>query len=265
MHNAALACLAKEDKRYEDWRYVKFDIEPERLEEALPALRGAGFIGLNLTVPHKILALGLIGSATPGARAIGAVNALVATEEGWEGHNTDSFGLCEGLRSSLGLPLKGAEVLLLGAGGAARSAAVECLLQGVRSLSIVNRSPAPLEALLEQLRPLVPEGSELSGFSGTVDPQALPAGVIVINATSLGLRPGDPAPIDLTRLKRPVAVFDMVYNPPKTQLLAQAATLGLPAANGLSMLVHQGAKALSLWTGAPLVQLLPPMRAALTV
>jgi shikimate dehydrogenase len=91
----------------------------------------------------------------------------------------------------------------------------------------------------------------VQGFDPALPPDALPTGALVINATSAGLHAGDPLPVDLTRLPLPAGVYDMIYNPPATPLLRQAATLGVPHANGLSMLVHQGARALELWTGAP--------------
>ena len=93
--------------------------------------------------------------------------------------------------------------------------------------------------------------TSLRSFAPDTPPSDLPAGAIVINATSAGLRESDPAPIDLARLPRPAAVYDMIYNPPETRLLAEAQALGLPRAHGLSMLVHQGAKSLEIWTGVP--------------
>ena len=94
------------------------------------------------------------------------------------------------------------------------------------------------------------------------DTLRLPSGALVINATSAGLRADDPAPIDLATLPRPAAVFDMIYNPPQTPLLRAATALGLPHANGLAMLVHQGAKSLEIWSGIPAAQTAPTMAAA---
>ena len=105
----------------------------------------------------------------------------------------------------------------------------------------------------------------LRDFAPGTPPTDLPAGAIVITATSAGLRESDPAPVDLQRLPRPAAVCDMIYNPPSTPLLRQAKSLGLPCANGLSMLVHQGAKALEIWSGIPAWQTASAMRAAVRV
>ncbi|WP_179954394.1 shikimate dehydrogenase [Oleiharenicola lentus] len=249
MHNAALAAMAAHDARFAPWKYFRFDMPPAQLPAALAQLHAAGFLGLNLTVPHKVLAVGLVAEIDPAARAIGAVNTLRRTATGWKGFNTDGYGLATALKTDLALDLAGAHVVLLGAGGAARGAAVECLQRRCASLRIGNRTRANLDTLLAALRPLAGD-TVLEGFDPTEPPAAMPAGVVVVNATSAGLQPGEPAPMDLRRLPPGAKVYDMVYNPPQTSLLRDAATLGLPHANGLSMLVHQGARALEIWTGA---------------
>jgi shikimate dehydrogenase len=250
MHNAALAAMARDQERFSSWQYYRFDIPPAELPAALALFHQHGFFGLNLTVPHKVIAFDHVAELDSAARPIGAVNTLLRLEHGWRGYNTDGHGLAEGLREGLGASLQGAHVILLGAGGAARAAAVECLQSHCVSLWIANRTAARLEALLAVLRPVAGD-VPLQGFDPASPPDALPAGALVINATSAGLRAGDPLPVDLTRLPLPAGVYDMIYNPPATPLLRQAAALGAPHANGLSMLVHQGARALELWTGAP--------------
>lgn len=250
MHNAALAAMARERPGLAAWKYFRFDVPPDQLPTALTRLHAAGFHGLNLTVPHKVLAVELVAEIDPAAHAIGAVNTLRRTATGWKGFNTDGYGLATGLRADLAIDLAGAHVLLLGAGGAARGAAVECLQRRCASLRIANRTRANLDALLDALRPLAGR-TALEGFDPAEPPPGLPAGLVVINATSAGLTPGEPAPMDLRRLPPGARVYDMVYNPPQTTLLRNAAALGLPHANGLSMLVHQGARALEIWTDAP--------------
>ncbi|HNC22774.1 MAG TPA: shikimate dehydrogenase [Opitutaceae bacterium] len=263
MHNAALADLARGDARFKDWEYFRFDVPPADLPAALRLLHAKRFRGVNLTVPHKVLAFDLVAAVAPAARPVGAVNTLLWTDAGWHGHNTDGYGLAEALHSALGANLAGAHVILLGAGGAARSAAVECLQRGCASLNIANRTRGNLDALLEVLAPLAP-GIPHRGFAPDAPPDDLPAGAIVVNATSAGLHDSDPAPIDLQRLPRPASVCDMIYNPPRTRLLRQAESLGLPSANGLAMLVHQGAKALEIWSGVPAARTAPVMQEAAT-
>lgn len=250
MHNAALAEMVRGDEAYLEWRYFRFEVPPEDLARALDLLHAKGFRGVNLTVPHKVLAFGSsrVTAIDAAARPIGAINTLRRRADGWEGFNTDGHGLREGLKEDLGVELAGADVILLGAGGAARGAAVECVQRGVRSLWIANRTRTTALALI----------SDLAGLGGGVTMRCLdwsegtaelPEGAIVINATSAGLKATDPLPADLSRLKAPRAVYDMIYNPPETAFLAAARAIGAPAANGLSMLVHQGARALELWTG----------------
>jgi len=261
MHNAALAELARTDSRFSDWEYFRFDIHPDDLPQALVQLHAKRFRGVNLTVPHKIIAFGRVAFVDPAARPVGAVNTLRWSESGWEGFNTDGYGLASAVRETLARELAGADVILLGAGGAARGAAVECLQRGCASLAIANRTPENLATLLETLRP-VAGTIPLRGFSPAAPPSDLPAGALVINATSAGLRDSDPLPIDLHTLPRPAAVYDMIYNPAQTPLLRAAEAAGLPFANGLSMLVHQGAKALEIWSGVPAGRTAPAMAAA---
>ncbi|SVD61456.1 uncharacterized protein METZ01_LOCUS414310, partial [marine metagenome] len=140
IHNAALFEMAKSDPRFAKWRYRRIEVEAERLSEVLPLLRKAGFRGLNLTIPHKVQALDLVVELSADARAIGAVNTLMASDDGWRGFNTDGYGLEQALREELEVDLEGSKVILLGAGGAARAAAAQCLLRGCRKLWIGNRS-----------------------------------------------------------------------------------------------------------------------------
>jgi len=265
MHNAALASLAATGARFADWRYFRFEVHPDNLPRALELFRAKNFHGLNLTVPHKVLAVDRVSAIDPAAHPIGAVNTLLHTPSGWRGYNTDGYGLAAAIRETLNLDLAGAHVILLGAGGAARGAAVECLQRRCASLWIANRSQETLDRMIAAL-PVAASASEwtppVRSFSLSSPPPDLPVNAIVINATSAGLRSTDDLPIDLAALPRPAAVFDMVYNPPETALLARAAALSLPHANGLAMLVHQGAKALEIWTGAPAAMTAPVMATA---
>ena len=249
IQNAALAELAKAQPRFADWCYFKFDIAPAELPGALALFHEKKFHGLNLTVPHKSLAVEHLVASDAFVRAAGAANTLSYTEAGWRGTNTDGAGLSAALRAELGMELGGAHIVLLGAGGAARAAAVEGLRARCASLWIGNRTAATLETLLAALQGFVGE-TNLRGFDLNNPPADLPAGSIVLNATSLGLGASDRSPLDLRKIPAPAKVYDMIYRPPQTALLLQAAELGIAHANGLSMLIHQGARSLELWTGA---------------
>lgn len=263
MHNAALKALARSNPEFKTWRYFRFDVPPARLRSTLKALQKAGFQGVNLTVPHKILAVPMVAKVAAEAVPIGAVNTLkLHHDEAYYGFNTDGYGLSAALKAAFGFSVRGKPVILLGAGGAARGAAVECLERGCASLWIANRTRETLTELVRTLRRVAGK-IPLHPFAPGEVPPGLPKGAVVINATSLGLSPADPSPIDLSAIPRPRAVFDMIYNPPETALLRQARALRIPRRNGLGMLVHQGAKALELWTGVKASRTAPSMSRAL--
>ncbi|PDH30397.1 MAG: shikimate dehydrogenase [Puniceicoccaceae bacterium MED-G31] len=247
MHNAALNKLRRQDTHFNDWAYYRFEIPEDDLFDALPNFHTRNFIGLNLTVPHKVLALQSLQSVSADAKYMGAVNTLVRVESGYAGYNTDGYGLRRGLEIDLDQSLKGSSVLIIGSGGAARAAAVQALLDGCDQLFIGNRSPARLAGLVEALSAL---GGDNCVQTFTLDqlPKNLPQTGIAINATSLGLNIADPAPIDVHQLPSNWKVYDMIYNPCSTQFIREAQSCGLLAANGLSMLVHQGAHSLRLWS-----------------
>jgi len=251
MHNAALADLALSRPEFARWRYFKFDIDPSLLAEALPRFHRCGFAGLNLTIPHKVIAMELVKELDPAAAETGAVNTLRPIAGGFEGFNTDGYGVSEAIKEDLGATLAGSPVILLGAGGAARAAAVTCMREGCSELWIGNRTRGKLAHLLRGLAPVTAQtGISLNVFDLTRPPGDLPADALVINATSAGLKADDAPPIELSALRGKPRIYDMIYNPPDTLLLRNSAARGLKASNGLSMLVHQGARALEIWTGA---------------
>ncbi len=252
MHNAAIAELAREDPRFSDWRYFRFEVKPEDLLEALPVFHEKGFFGLNLTVPHKEIALSALPKVDPAAQEIGAVNTLKRLETGYEGFNTDGYGLAQGILTDLQCELAGREITILGAGGAGRAAAVQALRSDCRSLTIINRNPERLSKLVDSLRPIATERSiSLSGKAPNDPSLELPEDALLINATSLGLKADDPLPLPESALSTPVALYDMIYNPSQTKLMDRVVSQGGRAANGLSMLVYQGVRALEIWSDRP--------------
>lgn len=250
MQNAALNALAQTHFLYRDWCYFKFEVAPEQLPEALALFWERGFHGLNLTLPHKVQAVELVSLIAPEARAMGAVNTLTRLSGGgYSGDNSDGFGLQRALQQDLGVHLESADIVLLGAGGAARAAAIQCLLKGCRSLAIGNRSPQRLQELVSLIDPSLAHGRlhpfDLSSPRTVFNKLEKP---IVINATSLGLQLTDPSPLDLSSLPEGTCVFDMTYGV-DSALARQARELGLAYADGLSMLVWQGVRSLEIWTG----------------
>lgn len=260
MHNAALHAMAQTQHKFANWRYFKFHVPPQQLPSALERLHAKGFHGINLTVPHKIQAIEILGknAVSEFAATAGAANTLIRKETGglydpaanWRGTNTDGYGLEQALEHELGVRLEGATVLLLGAGGAARAAAVHCLNRGVRNLWIANRTAERLDGLVQILRPLAKEGQRVQGFTPKQPPMTLPlTDIVIINATAIGLKAADPSPINLEPFD-PVStcVYDMTYGVENT-LARDARSRSMRFADGLSMLVWQGVRALEIWSG----------------
>jgi shikimate dehydrogenase len=249
MHNAALAEMQQANARFKDWAYYRFDIAPEDFAAAIPLFWQNNFLGLNLTIPHKVQAMDLIAEVSTDGERMGAVNTLVRGADGYSGFNTDGYGLKNALKLDLGARLKGATVVLLGSGGAARAAAVQCILEACDKLYIGNRSVERLEHLMRGVQAM-PGGECAEAFALSKPPADLPEAGILVNATSLGLKEADPAPFDVRHLPKAWVVYDMIYNPDATRLIQEARAHGLRTANGLSMLVQQGARSLEIWSKA---------------
>ena len=249
LHNAALEELTSRDPNYKNWSYGKVELAASDLGKALPLFWECGYKGLNLTIPHKVEVLPLLSSIDEDADLMGAVNTLVWKEDGWHGCNTDGYGLEAGLKESLSVTLENAQVLIVGAGGAARAAAAQCLRSKCQKLWMTNRSPGRLQQVVELLAQAFGSDRIQSFQSHDLPHEVLEVKeLVVINATALGLKPEDPCPIELGKFRTDCRVYDMVYNPPLTQLLTRASHFQMSHANGLSMLVHQAARALELWT-----------------
>jgi len=249
MHNRALAAMAVADPRFADWSYGRLEVPPERLAEVLPKLHAAGFLGLNLTIPHKVEALDLVVEVEADARRMGAVNTLRWQADGWHGYNTDGYGLVAAMREAFALDFAGRQVVILGAGGAARAAAVQALGDGAEAVWVLNRTVSRLE-VLERALERVPGRERVRVGRLDAVPEGLRRGAVVVNATAVGLKAGDPPPVELGLWPQPAAVYDMVYNPPQTPLVRAARARGFAAESGLGMLVWQGVRALEIWSGA---------------
>lgn len=250
MHNAAIAKLAETHPQLNNWRYFRFEIAPDQLLEALPIFHSKNFAGLNLTVPHKEIAFPAVQGIDPAAQPIGAVNTLKRHESGYAGYNTDGYGLAQGITIELNRKIEGSDFVLLGAGGAARAAAIQALQSKCASLTIVNRNQDRLSQLISDLSPLANTAQIPLKALAPSKIEKLPDNCLLINATSLGLKPDDPTPIPVDKLPENSSCFDMIYNPPSTALMKAVAEKGGQVGNGLAMLVHQGARSLSIWTGA---------------
>ena len=263
MHNAAFAALGL------NWRYLAFEVDPKNLRAAIDGAKAMGFSGLNLTVPHKLLAMEMVDALDTSAKRWGAVNTIRfegRTEKSdwlplreFSGHppaeirsvgfNTDADGLADSLREDLNFEPRGAKVLVLGAGGAGRVAALKLASENVSELFLVNRTFSKNSSLGGEISRQFP-----SVYVSLDYPKDSHVKMdLVINATTLGLQAGDASPLDEKSfsLAQARAVYDMIYQPSETRLLAVANRAGCKTANGVGMLVHQGAKAFEIWTGQP--------------
>ncbi len=236
MHRAALDALGRADVSYE-----ALDVATEALEETLGRLADEGFVGLNVTSPHKTAVLAHLAGVEPSARRIGATNTLLATERGWIGTNTDATGLERALDEAR-VRVRGARAVVLGAGGAAR-AAVIALSESAEVVVVARRLDAA-----KQVAALHPRGrAETFGRDA-----ALAGAEVLVQATSATLGPeaaSFAASLALGRLAPGAVVVDLVYRPRETALLARARALGLGTVDGVGMLVHQGAASLERWMG----------------
>ena len=240
MHNAAFAALGL------NWRYLAFEVDPKNLRAAIAGAKAMNFAGLNLTVPHKLLAVALVDALDESAKKWGAVNTILFNEKGATGFNTDADAIVTSLREDLKVEVRGAKVLLLGAGGAGRTAALKLASDNVAELFLVNRTPSKAEEIAGEIKRQFCQVKVSTGYpNGGVD--------LILNATSLGLKHDDVSPLDEKQfaLTQSRAVYDMIYRPAETTLLRAAKAAGCQTANGLGMLLHQGAKAFELWTGRP--------------
>jgi len=251
-------------------QYAAFQIAPNELETALSLLRELDFVGLNLTVPHKIAALSFVDELEERARKIGALNTIAFRDGKSLGYNTDGPGFARAIREEFSVDLCDLRVLLLGAGGGAgRALAYQCALEHCERLVLVNRTFEKAQALARELAPFF-SGPRVLGPEARLEAIHWEEGALrtqlgrtdlVINATTLGLKQSDPSPLPHALVAPHLMIYDLIPRQTHTRLLAVASESGARGANGLTMLLHQGALAFELWFDrpAPLVA----MRAAL--
>jgi shikimate dehydrogenase len=249
MHNAALR------ERNHQLQYVRIRVTQDELPQALRNLTSAGFLGASLTIPHKQAALSFMDQLSREAQLMGAINTVAVRDGKLFGFNTDGPGLSAAIHESFGIPLKKRRVLILGgAGGAGRAITVQCAMEGSPSVIIANRNKEKGDLLSQEIQehldfPIssIPMTTESLGL-------AMKSVDLIINATPLGMKAGDPSPLPEGLLTKDHLVYDTVYSGGETALLKQARSAGARCAGGFSMLLHQGALQNALWFGeaAPL-------------
>ncbi len=249
MHNAAAAALGL------DMVYVALPVRPESLTEAVQGLAALGFLGVNVTVPHKETVIPLLDKVDPAVQAIGAVNTITierseTADPALIGYNTDWSGFLADVQS-YDVAIEGQDSIVLGAGGSARAATYALASSGGR-VHVFGRRVEQVKRLVEDLAPHSSKGQLLAHhWSALADVCARTAVSLIVNTTPLGMSPNvntTPWPQTLP-FPQNAFVYDLVYNPAETAFFRQAKEAGCQATTGLGMLLHQGAQAFKLWTG----------------
>jgi len=248
MQNAALKHCKIE------MQYARFHISPGELREAIELIRKLEFVGVNLTIPHKIAAVGLLDAAEENVKRIGAANVIKIDGGKMHGFNTDGYGFARAIREEFSVDLRDLRVMILGAGGAARAIALQCAKENSERLVIVNRSFENAQKLADELRDFF-AGPKVLGPVPRLQAVPLEEAAIrfqianvdlVVNATPVGLNRGDPSPIPARLLAPHLMIYDTIYSAERTPFVSAAIEAGARATNGLSMLLHQGALAFEI-------------------
>jgi len=247
MHNAAIEALGR------DYAYLPFAIAPEDLSQAIAGFEAIGVQGFNVTIPHKQAIIPLLTAVTPVAQAIGAVNTVWRTEQGWSGTNTDVDGFLAPLRSQP-QTWQSTHAVILGNGGAARAVVAGCAQLGFAQMQVVGRNLDKLTAFHKSWGDS-PLATNLSVHTWDELPDLLPAAGLLVNTTPIGMAPhAENTPLsagELKNLSTDAIVYDLIYTPRPTQLLQLAQAQGARTIDGLEMLIQQGAVALEQWLQTP--------------
>jgi len=244
IHNAAFSELGL------NYVYLPFHVEPDSLEVAIKGMRALNIKGLNVTIPHKVSVIPFLDELDDLTQKIGAVNTIVNSNGKLKGYNTDATGFLQTLADN-NIDIKGKRLVVLGAGGASRAISMSLAEKGA-SITILNRLleldwALELASHISNLFEIEVKALELTGNNLR---NALAEADILVNTTSVGMHPYTASsPVDADLLRPDLVVFDAVYNPVKTRLLADAEAAGARTISGIDMLVWQGAHAFEKWTG----------------
>ena len=244
MHNAAFA------KAGLDYVYVPFHVRPTDLADAIAGFKAINVVGINVTLPHKQAVISYLTSISREAELIGAVNTLTFTDEGIHGDNTDAPGVLRALEENRNMSVPvGKNVVVLGAGGAARAVVVALALVGVASITIANRTVEKAVSLAEEMGQKTGISMQGLGLADARLPVAVRQSMLLINTATASMDATHPLLISADWLQPNTIVYDIVYTPPVTPLMRAAAARGCETLGGIGMLVHQGAIAFEKWTG----------------
>ncbi len=245
LQNAAIA------KAGIDYAYIAMPVKPEVLEEAVRGMKALGFRGINVTIPHKTEIMQYLDEIDKDAKIIGAVNTVVNTDGYLKGYNTDVIGSIDALYNH-GVEIKGKNVVLFGAGGAARAIIWGLLKAGAAQVTLGVRNVPKVKPIAEYFSKYLKEGQNLNLFNWNDEglEECLRSADILINTTPLGMAPKVDAapPVKWDAVKSGAFAYDIIYTPAKTRFLEEAEQHGCEILNGEEMLAGQGAAAFKLWT-----------------
>lgn len=242
MHNAVYESLEL------DWVYIPLPVDDETdLMRFLGAARVLPFVGFNITMPYKQAMLSMCDEVAMMAQMAGAVNTVHVVDGRFIGYNTDGRGLVESLESDVGFNPDGKNITIVGAGGAAGAAAVSFMLAKASHLTIANRNVEKGQELVARLQ-AHSRGTEFTAIEIYAAEELIRASDLIVNATPVGMKPGDGTPIPVEWIGADQVVCDMIYKPKPTELLVAAKAAGATPVDGLGMLVAQGAIAIDIWS-----------------
>jgi shikimate dehydrogenase len=245
MHNASIKALGLGG----EYEYGKLDVPPGELMARLAQLPSEGYAGVNLTIPLKEVAFQGLEKLAESARILGAVNTVEFTADGMVGHNTDGYGFLKATEEAFGRPLEGDAVFVLGCGGAGRAVALMAALNGAQSIALADVDAAHIENLSAEIGKLAPQTGIFQCLERTVQIEFCRKADLVIQASPVGMKKEDPSLLPPEAFRAGQRAFDLIYMFPETAFLSTAKAAGAQIANGLGMLMHQGARAFNIWTG----------------
>ncbi|MBC8205714.1 MAG: shikimate dehydrogenase [Kiritimatiellales bacterium] len=255
MHNASIKALGLES----EYEYSKLDVAPDDLMERLAQFPAEGYAGVNLTIPLKEVAFQGLAYLDVSAKTLGAVNTVEFSENGPIGHNTDGYGCLKALEEAFGKTAEGDSVFILGCGGAGRAVALMVALDGAKAVTLADIDAERVANLAAEIHERAPDVEIIQSVGGgsasfqclekSEQVEKCRAADLVIQASPVGMKKDDPSLMPPEAFREGQRVFDLIYMYPETALLSIAKAQGALVANGLGMLLHQGAKAFEIWTG----------------
>jgi len=243
MHNAAFRALGR------DAIYLAFDVAPEGLMGVLSSMADMGFRGVNLTIPLKEVAFHELQTLDASAKLLGAVNTVEFSSSGLVGHNTDGYGFQRAVKEAFSCTFHNLHVFVVGAGGAGRAVALVSAQEGAAAVSLADIDGQRVAQVAAEIRKQFPETQVHEEIINDELATKVHEADLVVHATPIGMKPEDPSTLPEAAFRPGQYVFDLIYMYPETAVMKTAGQVGAATANGLGMLLYQGARAFTIWTG----------------